>query len=165
MTKNRPRSQLPRECKLQKTLAYISDIERFLDETDTAVPLLIQVYKTAAADLKDEIIFLLGNFATRPVSAWLYTVMTDPGEQESARHNAALQMSVTAALMENPEALSDKLLVDQEKPDPVLRRLAAVALGGAGHPRAATECNTRGGAEGSVVRKNAAAALIKHRAK
>ncbi len=124
------------------------------------MPLLIEVYKKADADLKDEIVFLLGTFAHRPVSAWLYTVMTDPGEKESARYSAAIQISVTASLMENTEALTEKLLTDVENADPVLRRLAILALGWEGNHRAInslTECKKD---SDPVIRKSATAALF-----
>lgn len=160
MTQNRPGGQLSAERKIQKTLGYINASELFLNEADTAVPLLIEVYKKADADLKDEIIFLLGAFAHRPVSAWLYTVMTDPGEMESARQSAALQISVTAALMENTDALSEKLLDDLANPDPVLRRLAVLALGWEGNHRAVTGLAACKQDTDPVVRKNAAVALL-----
>ena len=160
MTKNRPGDQPPEERKLQKALGYINDIELFLNAADTAVPLLIEVYKKADADLKDEIIFLLGAFAHRPVSVWLYTVMTDPGEKESARHSAALQISVTAALMENTAALSEKILADLANPDPVLRRLAVLALGWKGNYRAVARLAACKKDTDPVVRKSAAVALF-----
>jgi len=150
---------VPGERNLQKMLRYINDIELFLNEADTAVPLLIDVYKKANADLKDEIIILLGASAHRPVSAWLYAVMTDPGEKESARHSAALQISVTAALMENAEALSEKLLADLDNPDPALRRLAVLALGWEGNHRAVTGLAACKKDSDPIVRKNATVAL------
>jgi len=160
MTKDRPGDPSTGEHKLQKTLGYINDSERFLSEADTAVPLLIEAYKKADADLKDEIIFLLGAVAHRPVSAWLYRVMTDPGEEESARHSAALQISVTAALMENTDALAEKLLADLASPDPALRRLAVLALGWEGNHLAVTGLAACKKDADPVVRKNAAAALF-----
>lgn len=158
--KNRPGDQPPGACKLQKTLGYINDIELFLNEVDTAVPLLIGVYKKADADLKDEIIFLLGTFAHRTVSMWLYTVMTDHGEKESARRSAALQISVTAALMDNTEDLPEKLLADLESPDPVLRRLVVLALGCEGNHRAVTCLAACKKDSDPLIRKNAVAALF-----
>lgn len=160
MTKNRPNGQPPPERKFQKTLGYINDIELFLNEADTAVPLLIEVYKKADADLKDEIIFLLGAFAHRPVSAWLYTVMADPGETGSARQSAAIQISVTAALMEKTDDLAEKLLADLENPDPVLRCLAVLALGWEGNLRAITGLTECKKDSDPVIRQNASAALF-----
>jgi HEAT repeat protein len=160
MTKNRLSDQPPGMRNLQKTLGYINDSELFLNETDTAVPLLIEVYKKADADLKDEIIFLLGAFAHQPVSAWLYAVMADPGEKESARHSAALQISVTAALMENTDALSEKLLADLANPDAALRRLAVLALGWEGNHRAVTGLAACKKDTDPVIRKTAAVALF-----
>ncbi len=160
MKKNSPGIQPPGEHNVQRTLRYINDIELFLSEADTALPLLIEVYKKADADLKDEIIFLLGAFAHRKVSAWLYAVMADSGEKESTRHSAALQLSVTAALLENTEALAETLLADLENPDPTLRRLAVLALGWEGNHRAVTGLSQCLHAADPVIRKNAAAALI-----
>ncbi len=141
-------------------LGYINNIELFLNAADTAVPLLIEVFKKADADLKDEIIFLLGAFAHRPVSVWLYTVMADPGETESARHSAAIQLSVTAALMENTDDLIERLLIDLENPDPVLRRLAVLALGWEGNRRAITGLTECKKDNDPVIRQSAAAALF-----
>jgi len=160
MTKNRTNSQPPEQRKFQKTLGYINNIELFFNEADTAVPLLIEVYKKADADLKDEIIFLMGTVAHRPVSAWLYTVMADPGEKESARHSAAIQISVTASLMENTDDLNEKLLADLENPDPVLRRLAVLALGWEGNQRAVTGLTECKKDSDSGIRKSATAALF-----
>ncbi len=159
MTPNRPGSQPSGEHKIQSALGYINDIELFLNETDSAMPLLIEVYQKAAADLKDEIIFLLGAFADREVLTWLYGVMADPGEEKSARHSASLQISVTAAFMENTEVLAQRLLIDLENPDPTLRRLSVLALGWEGNHQAVTGLMVCQKDSDPVTRKNAAAAL------
>ncbi len=122
---------------LQKALLYINDIELFLNEIDLAVPLLIKVLKLADTDLKDEIIFLLGSVARKKVLWPLYEMMADPDEKENTRHSAAIQISVTAAFLEDTDDLTEKLLADMEREDPILRRLAAFAVGWEGNDKAA----------------------------
>ncbi len=129
MTKNKVIAFQPKERMIQKALLYVNDSEQFLNEIDTAVPLLLKVFKRAGAEFKDEIIFLLGGVAQNQVIWPLYEIMTDTGENEVTRHSAASQISVTAAFLEDTADLTEKLLMDIEGPDPVLRRLAAFAVG------------------------------------
>jgi len=157
--KSRCRARQPAFGRVQKALGYINDVELFFNETDTAVPLLIEVFKKADADFKDEIIFLLGSNAHRKVCAWLYAVMADSGEKESTRQSAALQISVTAAILDDTDDLTEKLLVDTENPDPVLRRLAVLALGWEGNHRAMAGLAELTRANDPVIRKTAAVAL------
>jgi len=127
-----------RERLLAKADAYLKDIEFFLSEIEQAVPLLIQVLKSAAKDdLKGEIILLLGGFARHQVAFPLFEIMCDPAQSEEVRHAAAIQLSVTGAFLEEPQKLVADLIGELNHPEAQHRADAALALGWEGNYRAA----------------------------
>ncbi|RKX20378.1 MAG: hypothetical protein DRP51_05815 [Candidatus Zixiibacteriota bacterium] len=129
MKKNKIVTIQTRAREIQKSILYINNIDLFLNEIDSAVPLLIKVLKVADTDLKDEIIFLLGGIARKKVIWLLYEIMVDTGENKNTRHSAAIQISVTAAFIKDTNDLTEKLLADIKSSDPLLRCLAAFAVG------------------------------------
>jgi HEAT repeat protein len=122
----------------EKALAYLEDLDAFLSDLDRAVPLLLQVLKGSADDdLKQEIILLLGGFAKRQVAFPLLELMCDARQSEELRHQAAVQLSVTASFLEAPEPIVEGLIAQLNHPDSQHRANATFALGWEGNHRAA----------------------------
>jgi len=144
---------------VHKALLYINDIDLFLAEADRAVEILMTVFQEADVDLKDEIIFLLGSLDQPEICIWLHTILADPHQAQGTRRNAALQLSVTAAALENTDELRARLLADMNHPDPVARSLAVLALGWEGNQRSAAELARLTTATDAFVRQAATAAL------
>ncbi|MFZ1954586.1 MAG: HEAT repeat domain-containing protein, partial [Desulfobacterales bacterium] len=67
----------------------------------------------------------------------LYRLLTDPGEDEEVRHDAAIQLSVTGSFLRQPQALIDQLVAALKNTDPTVRAAAAFALGWRGNAVAA----------------------------
>jgi len=144
---------------VHKALLYINDLDLFLDEADRAVDILMAVFQEADVDLKDEIIFLLGSLVQPEICIWLHTILADPDQARGTRRNAALQLSVTAAALENTDELRARLLADINHPDPVARGLAVLALGWEGNQRSAAELARLTTATDTFVQQAATAAL------
>lgn len=122
----------------KKALAYLEDLDAFISDLDRAVPLLLQVLRGSADDdLKQQIILLLGGFAQRQVAGPLLEMMCDENQSDELRHQAAVQLSVTASFLEAPEAIVDSLIAQLNHPDPQHRANATFALGWEGNHRAA----------------------------
>jgi|GEM_PF-776023 len=147
------------QSRIHKTLLYINDIDLFLDEADKAAEVLMAVFQEADNDLKDEIIFLLGSLVQPEICLWLYTILADSDQVQTTRRNAALQLSVTAAALENTDELRARLLADMNHPDPVLRHLAVLAMGWEGNQRSASEISRLTADTSALVRQAATAAL------
>ncbi|MFZ0134457.1 MAG: HEAT repeat domain-containing protein [Desulfobacterales bacterium] len=126
-----------RERLQQKARAYIEDPQRLLEDRSQAVPLLLQALKLGEPDLKREIMMLLGGFAGPDVVWPLFRLLTDPKEDEDVRHDAAIQLSVTASFLRAPQELIEKLIAALKSTDPVTRAAAAFALGWRGNAAAA----------------------------
>ena len=94
--------------------------------------------KHADGGLKREITFVLGTFAKEQVVWPLYEIMIASSEDEEARHNAAIQLSVIGPFLKDPQPLVDRLLKEIESPDPERRLHATFAIGWAGNYQAAT---------------------------
>ena len=118
-----------KEQLFEKVQTYIESIERFLEERDKAVPLLLKALKHADHKLKHEIILLLGSFAKQEMAWPLYQMIKDHNEDEEIRNSASIQLSVIFPFLKQPQPLIDRLLEDIESRDPELRRHAAFALG------------------------------------
>jgi HEAT repeat protein len=127
----------PKERILEKAKNYVESVELFIDERDRAIPLLLRALKDANGELKAEILFLLGSFAKEESIGPLYEIMTDGTEDEEIRNHAAIQISVIAPLLQNPQALIDSLLKDIASADAELRLHATFALGWEGNFQAA----------------------------
>jgi HEAT repeat protein len=122
----------------EKALAYIEDLDAFLSDIERAVPFLLQVLKGSADDdVKQQIILLLGGFAKRQVAVPLLELMCDARQSEELRHQAAVQLSVTASFLEDSAAIVDALIGQLDHPDPQHRANATFALGWDGNHRAA----------------------------
>ena len=128
----------PRERLLKKAKQYLDDIELFLTEKETAVPMLLRAMKVAERRLKQRIILLLGGFAKQEIALPLYEMMTDPSENDDVRHYASIQLSVTFPFLKEPQDLIERLLLDLNSKDPELRANAAFALGWEGNDQAVT---------------------------
>ncbi|HHP7233130.1 MAG TPA: HEAT repeat domain-containing protein [Desulfobacterales bacterium] len=126
----------PRMRLLEKARLYVDDVERFLNEREAAVPLLLRALPYGDRHFKRQVLLLLGGFAKREVAEPLYQIMTDPDEDEDVRHDAAIQLSVTFPFLKDPQPLMDRLLADLKSPDPDLRADAAFALGWEGNTAA-----------------------------
>ncbi|MEE4608690.1 MAG: HEAT repeat domain-containing protein, partial [Desulfobacteraceae bacterium] len=79
----------------------------------------------------------LGGFAQRQVARPLLELMCDENQSEELRHQAAVQLSVTASFLEAPEAVVDSLIAQLHHPDPQHRANVTFALGWEGNHRAA----------------------------
>ncbi|MGB7921292.1 MAG: HEAT repeat domain-containing protein [Desulfobacterales bacterium] len=121
----------------KKAQGYIEDPQRFLEEREQAVPLLLKALKHADRSLKSRIVLLLGGFAGEDIVWSLYRLLTDPGEDEEVRHDAAIQLSVTGSFLRQPQALIDQLMIALKNTDPTVRAGAAFALGWRGNAAAA----------------------------
>ncbi len=121
----------------KKAQVYLEDPQRFLEEREQAVPLLLKALKHANRGLKSRIVLLLGGFAGEDIVWPLYRLLTDPGEDEEVRHDAAIQLSVTGSFLKNPQALVDRLVIALKNTDPMVRAGAAFALGWRGNAAAA----------------------------
>lgn len=134
--RKKPRNVIPFEPRmrlLEKARLYVEDVERFFNERDAAVPLLLRALRCGDRRFKRQVLLLLGGFAKQEVAEPLYEIMTDPNEDEDVRHDAAIQLSVTLPFLENPHPLADRLLQDLKSPDSDLRADAAFALGWEGN--------------------------------
>lgn len=127
----------PQKRLLEKSRCYIDDLELFLNERDIAVPILLKSLRHADRQLKHRIILLLGGFAKQEIAWPLYNLMNDSAEDESVRHDASVQLSVTMPFLKRPQALTDRLMQDLRSKDPGLRANAAFALGWKGNTQAA----------------------------
>lgn len=122
---------------LEKARLYVEDVERFLNERDTAVPLLLRTLQYGDRHFKRQVLLLLGGFAKQEIAEPLYGIMTDPEEDEDIRHDAAIQLSVTLPFLKDCQSLVDRLLADLKSADSDLRGNAAFALAWEGNTRAA----------------------------
>jgi HEAT repeat protein len=121
----------------KKAQVYVEDPKRFLEEREQAVPLLLKALKHADRGLKRRIVLLLGGIAGEDIVWPLYRLLTDPGEDEGVRHDAAIQLSVTGSFLKNPQALVERLVIALKNTDPIVRAGAAFALGWRGNAAAA----------------------------
>ncbi len=137
MKKNRVIEFEPRERILQKAKKYVESLELFFGEVNQAVPLLLKAMKYADRDLKHSIMFILGSFAKEEIVWPLYGMMSDPSEDEEVRHDAAIQLSVIAPFLRDPQPLRDKLLKEIDSSDVDRRLHATFALGWEGNFQAA----------------------------
>ena len=126
----------PAKRLLQQARAYIDDLDLFLSDRHRAVPILLRVLKLGDQDLKREITALLGGFAGSDITGHLYRIIKDAVEEGDLRHEAAVQLSVTLAMADDPGPLVDSLLEDLNSTDAELRSYAALALGWEGNHRA-----------------------------
>ncbi len=126
-----------RERLLARASKYAESAERFLEESDKAVPLLLKALEHADANLKQQIIFLVSGFAKERAAAPLYQLLADPDEEEEIRHAASVQLSIILPLLVRRKPLMDRLLNDLRSPDPDLRMCACFALGWKGAVEAA----------------------------
>jgi len=127
----------PKERMLAKAKAYVDSVESFLDDRDQAVSLLLRATKHADRDLKREIMFVLGTFAKEEVLWPLYEIMSDSSEDEEARHDAAIQLSVIGPFLKDPQPLVERLLKEIESSDAERRLHATFAMGWKGNSQAA----------------------------
>jgi HEAT repeat protein len=138
MKKNHIIALEPKARMLDRARKYIESVESFLDDGDQAVALLLRAMKHADRGLKREITVVLGTFAKEQVVWPLYEIMIASSEDEEARHNAAIQLSVIGPFLKDPEPLVDRLLKEIESSDPERRLHATFAIGWKGNYQAAT---------------------------
>ena len=126
----------PAKRLLQQARAYIDDLELFLSDRHRAIPVLLRVLKLGDQELKREITSLLGGFAGSDITGHLYRIIKDAAEDGDLRHEAAVQLSVTLPMADDPRPLVDSLLEDLNSPDAELRSYVALSLGWEGNHRA-----------------------------
>ena len=126
----------PAKRLLQQARAYIDDLELFLADRHRAIPVLLRALKLGDQELKREITSLLGGFAGSDITGHLYRIIMDAAEDGDLRHEAAVQLSVTLPMADDPRPLVDSLLENLNSPDAELRSYAALALGWEGNHRA-----------------------------
>jgi HEAT repeat protein len=122
---------------LNKVGYYLEFKDKFLEDKDTAVSLLLNALKYADNELKQKIILLLGSFAKQEVAWPLYKILTNGEEIDEIRYIAALQLRVIFPVLKNPQPLIDRLLKDIDSLDTEMRIYAASALGWNGNFQAA----------------------------
>ncbi len=122
---------------LNKVGHYLEFKDKFLEDKDTAVSLLLNALKYADNELKQKIIILLGSFAKQEVAWPLYKILTNGEEIDEIRYIAALQLRVIFPVLKNPQPLIDRLLKDIDSLDTEMRIYAASALGWNGNFQAA----------------------------
>ena len=126
----------PERWNLKKAKAFVYDIEKFFENKEKAISVLLGALKNADDLLKRDIILLLGGVARKQIAQPLYEIMTDAAESEEIRKTAAVQLSVTVPLLKNPQPIAEALLRDIKSEDSVLRSNAAFALGWKGNTQA-----------------------------
>jgi HEAT repeat protein len=159
MTKTRVIPFETRDQVLQQARPYLESVERFMEERDKAVPLLLKAMRHADRDLKHEIMLLLGSFAKQELAWPLYEMMVDPQESEESRHDASIQLSVISPFLKDPQPMIDRLLKDLCRKDPLMRMNAAFALGWEGNAQAAIPLIERLYDPDTRVQQNAVNAL------
>ena len=159
MTKTRVIPFETREQVLQQARPYLASVERFLEERDKAVPVLLKALRHADRDLKHEIMLLLGSFAKQELAWPLYELMVDPQESEESRHDASIQLSVISPFLKDPQPMIDRLIDDLTHEDPLMRLNAAFALGWEGNAQAAIPLIERLYDPDTRVQQNAVNAL------
>jgi HEAT repeat protein len=122
---------------LNKVGQYLSFKDKFFEDRDTAVPLLLNALKYADHALKQKIILLLGSSAKQEVALPLYKILSDPEENEEIRYIAAIQLRVIFPSIENAQPLIDRLLKDIDSTENEMRVYAACAMGWNGNFQAA----------------------------
>jgi HEAT repeat protein len=159
MTKTRVIPFETREQVLHQARTYLESVERFLDERDKAVPVLLKALRHADRDEKHEIMLLLGSFAKQEVAWPLYEMMVDPHESEDSRHDASIQLSVISPFLKDPHPMIDRLIDHLSHKDPLMRLNAAFALGWEGNVQAAIPLIERLYDSDTRVQQNAVNAL------
>lgn len=144
---------------LIKARSYVESVETFFNESEQAIPVLIQALKLGDRDFKREIMLLLGSFAKDSVVWPLYDLMTDPAESEEIRHDAAIQLSVIGPLLKNSQPLVDRLLQEIGSVDAQRRLHAIFAIAWEGNFQAATSLVERLFDSDSEVQQTAVNAL------
>ncbi len=127
----------PRDHVLNRARDVMEDMDRFMEDPDEAVTVLLKALNPADAEMTGKIILLLGGVAPDRVAWPLYGVMTDSSTTEEIRLQAAVQLCVTAGRLADPASLRDRLLADLFDPEPERRQNAALALGWEGNTAAA----------------------------
>jgi HEAT repeat protein len=149
----------PRERLLEKARALVGSPAPVLDGDAGSFSVLLQAFKKADENLKQEIVLLLGSVAGGKAVWPLYRIMTDASQDEEIRHMASIQLSVAAGFLKDPDPLVERLLEDIKSPDPQLRSLAAFAMGWEGNERAAVALIERLYDEDGHVQETAVNAL------
>jgi HEAT repeat protein len=126
---------------LAKAEAYLSALDQLIVDGDEAIDVLIKAYEVADREMKLKIVLMLGAMAVEDVIPVLYNIMTDPQQNETIRHAAAVQVCMVAGALpvEQTEALTEGLKADLVHADPELRANAAFALGWEGNQGAVPE--------------------------
>ena len=126
---------VPEKRYLEKARIYIDNLERFIQDRDRAIPILLRALHFGDQKLKHEITSLLGGFAGSDIIGHLYRIIKDTAEDGDLRHEAAVQLSVTLPMADDRRPLVDSLLEDLNSTEAELRSYAALALGWEGnHP-------------------------------
>jgi HEAT repeat protein len=159
MKRNRVIAFEPKKQLLAKARRYVDSAELFCDEHQQAVPVLLRAVKQADAELRHEIMVLLGSFAKEESVGLFYEMMCNPAESEEDRNHAAIQLSVMGSLLKDPQPLIDRLLNDVASPDTDLRLHATFALGWRGNFEAATALIERLYDDDARVQQSAVSAL------
>lgn len=127
----------PAERIVEKACQYLQYPDRFLEEKESAVPLLIEAIKYANDEDLQDIIVMLTGFANQEVALPLYELIKDPFRDESIRHIASIQFTVIAPYIKDLQHITNCLLEDIADPDPEIRMYSAIALGWQGNFKAA----------------------------
>jgi hypothetical protein len=119
---------------LKKVRDYLADVDRFMDDTTSAIGVLLDALPHADIALKKKMLPLLG-FAGKDRVLWpLYKLVVDPSVDDQIRRSAAVQLGLAASLSDNPEVLKIELIEKlNHHPDAAVRSNCALALGWRGN--------------------------------
>jgi HEAT repeat protein len=118
---------------LEKSRAYLADLEAFLADGPAAVTILLDALPYADADLQLKMLPLLG-YAGKDRALWpLYDMMRASVNDERLRHSASIQLGVAASMSRDTKALAAELIRNLNHADPQVRAGCALALGWEGN--------------------------------
>lgn len=118
---------------LEKTRAYLADLELFLADMPAAVTVLLDVLPFADASLQVKMLPLLG-YAGKDRVLWpLYDVMRAASDDDQVRRLAAVQLGLAASMSRDTKALTTELIQNLSHAQAHVRSSCALALGWEGN--------------------------------
>jgi HEAT repeat protein len=118
---------------LEKTRAYLADLEAFLANTPAAVTVLLDALPFADANLQVKMLPLLG-YAGKDRVLWpLYNLMRAASSDDQVRRLAAVQLGLAASMSGDTKALAKELIQNLSHADAHVRSICALALGWEGN--------------------------------
>jgi HEAT repeat protein len=114
--------------------ACLATPARVIAEKERSIPLLLKALRLSRdIDLRRDILLLLGGFAKDELYWPLYEIMSDPGEPDEFRDQAAIHLGVIGAFLDDPQLLVRKLVNDIETGEHDTKVRSIIALGWEGN--------------------------------